>query len=145
MIRKELGMKRIAFVCVLLVMLFSFVPVQALETRTYQFVATSTDTVIPVTTYRDGTILASASFKPSNHGMYHMEIHDAVGHILCYETYDFRWGRSPSMPMLCDSNEYAGQFYAGGLLPAETYTAFFKAATGGKVNVTLSISGETNP
>lgn len=111
----------------------------AMQTTTYTFTASSADTVIPITTYRDGDILAVASFKPSSHGMYHMEIQDAVGHILCYETYDFRWGRTPAMPMTCNSQEYAG-----GLVPAGSYSVFFRASMGGRANVTLSITAETD-
>lgn len=137
-------MKKIAVSTVLLIVLLLTQVVYALETTTYNFVASNIDTIIPITTYRDGTIVASAVFKPSNHGLYNMQIFDAVGHILCYETYDFRWGRSPSMPMICNTNEYASQYYSGGILPLGSYRLTFRASMGGKVIVTLNITAETN-
>lgn len=137
-------MKKLALIAVLVALLGTSVA-YALETTTYNFVASSTDTIIPFVTYRDGKAIASASYRPSNHGLYSMKILDSIGHILCWETYDFRWGRSPTMPMICNSDEYAAQYYTGGLLPSGVYTVIFRAAMGGKTAVVLDVTAETNP
>lgn len=128
-------MKKIVFVCVLLILLFTALPVQAMETVTYTGTTTGTNvpTVFHFTTLREGDILAHASFPLSSHGIYQLNILNAAGEYVCRSTLDARWGQVASGDMICDA----------GTQPAGDYSIEFLSNR--KVTFTVEVTAETNP
>ena len=125
-------MKRKMFAVLIAVVLLPVLVASATQTTTYVFTASSNDVVIPFTTNLTGDIFVSARYHTSKHGMYVIWILDANDNWLCHSTYDFRWRRTPTLPQTCQALG----------VPAGNYSVVFRAAMGGKVDVTLTVISE---
>lgn len=130
-------MKKIVFACVLLVMLFSFVPARAMETNTYSGVASkNSEFVVSFTTLRDGDITAVATFAPRD-AIYMLYVRNAAGAVYgpyCEKGVDDRWGRNNVGTLTCTVPD----------APAGNYIASWHPVPG-KGSVVLNITAETNP
>lgn len=137
-------MKRITFVLVLLALLASFVPAQAMETKTYNVYASSGSPAwVLFQTYRQGDISVQATWTPTRKGSYIL---------LAYHYTD------PTQPPYYtrDSNYYCliATYQTGTVngnwtcylpsAPAGYYAVEFKPYNS-PVTVTVNVTAETNP
>lgn len=136
-------MKKIAFALVVLFVLFSFVPVRAMETKNYTGSATSSNPyLLDITTLRDGDLTAQIVWVPRRNVNYIFQVFHYTDPNNVYNSRDFNFSCTMASYQLLTSGNWTCHFTNA---PAGYYRIYFRPYNGGAVSFNLSLTAETNP